>query len=374
LQRSRLLTAAVGLLAEHGYDSFSVAALCERTGVSRRTFYEVFEHREACFAALLHEAEGRFSSLIVDISEQRSWNERVRMGLWALLCLADSDPALAKACLIESQRAAGSIQIERERMVSRLVEVIDEGRLQSTHASAASELTAEALIGAVSAVIAARLTAPRSNRHASSSKGHASINEGRASINEGRASINEGRASINEGHASINEGHASINEGHASISGGVGLRGLLGELMAMVVLPYQGPAAARREIKRALPADVIEVAEKEFAVDAPDPLAGRPARLTYRTARVLQAVAALCADGEGVSNRQVAEHAAISDPGQASKLLARLQAHDLLENVAKGNLERGEANQWRLTSAGRRLVRSIGAQTGEGQMRGRSAA
>ncbi len=40
-------------------------------------------------------------------------------------------------------------------------------------------------------------------------------------------------------------------------------------------------------------------------------------RLTYRTARVLEGVA-----GEpGISNRVVAEHAGISDPGQVSKLL-----------------------------------------------------
>ncbi|HEY1690307.1 MAG TPA: TetR/AcrR family transcriptional regulator [Solirubrobacteraceae bacterium] len=323
LQRSRLLSAAVGLLAEHGYGSFSVAALCERTGVSRRTFYEVFEDREACFVALLDEVEERGASLISGMGVEGAWSERVRMGLWATLCLADSDPALAKVCLIESQRADGPIQERRERIVRQFVEAIDEGRSQSTQASAASELTAEALIGAISAVMSARLT-------------------------------------------------GAVHG--AATAAGVDMRSLLGELMAMIVLPYQGPAAARRELGRARPATLVEAAETEMPAGTPDPLAGRPARLTYRTARVLQAVAALCADGEGVSNRQVAEHAAIGDPGQASKLLARLQAHDLLENVAKGNLERGEANQWRLTSAGRQLVRSITAQAGERQMRGRSAA
>lgn len=308
LQRARLLNAAVGLLAQVGYERFSAGGVCERAGVSRRTFYELFENRQACVAAILIDAEGRVEGLLGSLGlEGLSWSERVRMGLWAILCLAESDPALARACLVESQRGGDLVQRERRRLVGRLSGIIDESRCVSPRTSLASELTAEALIGAASSVIAVRLA-----------------------------------------------GSGARTE----------VRGLLGELMAMIVLPYQGPAAARREINRALPPDPL--ASMAGAAGG-DPLAGLEMRLTYRTARVLQALAELTAGGGGASNRQIGERADITDPGQASKLLWRLAQHGLLENTAEGNLPRGEANSWRLTATGSALLRSITRQTDTAQ-------
>jgi DNA-binding MarR family transcriptional regulator len=88
-----------------------------------------------------------------------------------------------------------------------------------------------------------------------------------------------------------------------------------------------------------------------------DPLAGLQMRLTYRTARVLEAVAAQ----PGASNRQVADHAGIQDQGQVSKLLARLERLGLLVNRGQG-----EPNAWSLTAAGMAVTHSIAAHTGGG--------
>lgn len=318
LQRSRLLSAAVGVLAERGHAGFTVAAACEHAGVSRRTFYEVFENCEQCFAAIIVDAEQRISGVIANLDLDRlAWSERVRIGLWTLLCLADEDPALARVCLVESQHASGLVQAERERIIARLVDALDEGRGNATGVSAASRLTSEALVGAVSSVLATRL-----------------------------AAVAPGRG------------------------GGGGLRGMLGELAGMIVLPYEGPGAARRQIERD-PPDIAVLALKRAAASTsgPDPLASLPMRLTYRTARVLQAVAKLTEAGTGVSNRQIAEHAEIADVGQASRLLGRLAQHGLLENAAAGGRERGEANQWLLTQTGRRVVQSVGLEAERTQRR-----
>ena len=59
-------------------------------------------------------------------------------------------------------------------------------------------------------------------------------------------------------------------------------------------------------------------------------------RLTYRTARVLSAIA----DYPGASNREVADRAGIVDQGQISKLLGRLEARELIAKTVKA--ERGE--------------------------------
>lgn len=314
LQRARLLGAALGVIAEHGYDAAPVSMICERAGVSRRTYYEVFENREECLAAILLDAEARVTAELADAGlDDRGWLERVRGGLGRMLLLAEAEPALARVCLLETQRASGPVAVERERILARIVALLEQGRHQSAHGSAAGALTAEALVGAITAVVAARLTSVRA-------------------IGIGES----GRAP----------------------------RELLGELMSMIALLYLGPAAAHRELRRPLPPRPEPLRKQRaegMSGSEPDPLAGLPMRLTYRTARVLHAVAALEGPEHGPSNRQIATHAGVADQGQISKLLSRLERNRLLVNAAKGSEGKGEANSWSLTEIGRRLLHDIGA-------------
>ena len=65
-------------------------------------------------------------------------------------------------------------------------------------------------------------------------------------------------------------------------------------------------------------------------------------------------VASLGERGVGPSNLEVARAAGVKDQGQISKLLARLQAHGLLENTGGGYPAAG--NAWRLTSRGEEIL------------------
>lgn len=85
-------------------------------------------------------------------------------------------------------------------------------------------------------------------------------------------------------------------------------------------------------------------------------------RLTYRTARVLAAVAS----DPGASNRVIAAASDIVDQGQISKLLARLEKLGLVENASVGSATRGAPNAWMLTHAGEEVhdsLTSLGART-----------
>jgi hypothetical protein len=136
------------------------------------------------------------------------------------------------------------------------------------------------------------------------------------------------------------------------------LVGLRGELMSMIVLPFLGPAAARSERNRSLP--LLPQREGETRASAlgalagPDPLREVPMRLTYRTARVLDGVAT----NPGASNRVLADRAGITDQGQISKLLSRLQRLGLLANSGQGQAK-GEPNAWTLTTLGSQVASSI---------------
>ncbi len=312
IQRSRLLAGAVGAIDEHGYAHTTVGEIATRARVSRRTFYELFPDREACLAALCEDVVGMIERELAAAGlAGLSWRERVRGGLWAILSFFDREPALARVCVIQVLRGGPGVLERRDEVLARLAAVLDEGRGESARGAQCTALTAEGLVGAAFGIVYARLL--RGER--------------------------------------------------------TPLTGLFGELMGMIVLPYLGPAAARREQARHAPGMAAaespgaESTRQGFTAPTPrgmerDPLAGTGMRLTYRTARVLQCIA-----GEpGTSNRVVAEHAGVADPGQISKLLRRLERLDLLMNTGGGHLS-GEPNAWELTAHGRQIVERLGIDT-----------
>jgi AcrR family transcriptional regulator len=309
MQRSRLLSAAVAAVNEEGYAHVTVADITERARVSRRTFYDLFENRDACLGALIEDVLGMIEGEIARADlDGLSWRERVRGGLLAILSFFDREPALARVCVVQSLRGGPGVLRRREEVLARLAGVLEEGRGESSRRGGVTELTAEGLIGASLSIVYARLQ--RGNDMPP-------------------------------------------------------LRSLTGELMGMIVLPYLGPAAARREMSRPVPpaavAEEPATEQGESSRSAPsngDPLAGVPMRLTYRTALVLGCIA----DEPGASNRVIGDHAGVTDQGQISKLLARLKRLGLAANTGDGHLK-GEPNAWWLTPKGVRVERGIRAHT-----------
>ena len=308
IQRSRLLSAAIRAVDELGFSDTSVGDVTSRARVSRRTFYEQFPDREACLAAALEDALGVIARELAGAGlEGLAWRERVRTGLWVILGFFDREPVLARVLVVQALRGGPRVLERREVVLARLARVVDGGRGAGARGGVCSALVAEGLVGAAFGIVYARLL--RGERGP--------------------------------------------------------LAGLLGELMGMIVLPYLGPAAARRELARpapVVPARVVGAGVVGGVVGSAravaDPLESVPMRLTYRTSRVLEGVAELAGRGSGPSNRQVADYAGIDDPGQVSKLLRRLERLGLLVNGGLGHA-RGEPNAWRLTAQGELVARSI---------------
>jgi hypothetical protein len=226
---------------------------------------------------------------------QGGWRVRIRAGLVALLGFFDEQPHLARFLLVE-WLASGSRSLEHRRLVlERIASVVDEGcMVKPGGGSGPPELAAEGVVGAVASVLHARV--------------------------------------------------ARSQPTGALIE-------LVNPLMGMIVLPYLGAAAARKELERPVP-DIHNYMEDR----APESLfEGLEMRLTYRTMRVLAAVAS----HPGGSNRTIADVAGIGDQGQISKLLTRLQKLGLIENKGAGAASKGEPNAWSLTVTGRRVEHSL---------------
>jgi AcrR family transcriptional regulator len=295
IQRARLLSAATAVSAERGAANVTVAHIVERAGVSRRTFYELFEDREDCLLAAFDDALERVERAVRTADDPAArWSGRTRAAMASALACLDADRGAGLLLTVGALACGPQVLERRNRALARLVELVDRLRGESKAADEPPPLTAEGVVGGVVAIVGARLLG---------------------------------------------------NEPQP-------LAELTSALTSMIVLPYLGAGAARRELLRPVPQPPPTLTSA-----GGDPLRELRMRLTYRTARVLGAVAST----PGGSNREVADTAGIGDQGQISKLLARLQALGLIDNVSAG-AARGAPNSWVLTDRGWELQGVLGAQ------------
>jgi AcrR family transcriptional regulator len=288
--------AMADVTAERGASAVTVAHIVARSGVSRRTFYELFSDREECLLAALDQAIAHATAAVLPAyATPGRWRGRIRTALAALLVFLDEEPAMARLCVVESLGAGPRALERRTRIVHALIRAVDEGCLEARAGKQPPPLAGEGVVGAVLAVI-----------------------------------------------------HARLAERHRKP-----LSSLLPALMSMIVLPYLGQAAAEKELHKPNPQLKTKTRSRK------DPLEGLDMRLTYRTVRVLIAIAG----HPQASNREVATAAGIADQGQISKLLARLQNLGLIHNDGHGQ-PKGAPNAWALTSKGSEVERSIRTDTG----------
>ncbi len=114
-QRARLIDAMAQVVAEKGYPATTVADVVERAGVSRRTFYEQFADKEACFLATYDAGLAAVLSHIreaVEVNPAAGWRERARAGVESFLALLASEPAFAQALQVEIL-TAGQAALDR---------------------------------------------------------------------------------------------------------------------------------------------------------------------------------------------------------------------------------------------------------------------
>ncbi len=103
-QRARLLEAMVRAVAENGYDAATVTDAVRLARVSRGTFYELFDSKEACLLAAYRAGyevlEERIRSAVRDATD---WREELRLGIRAYLQTLEQDPVFARVYLIEAR-------------------------------------------------------------------------------------------------------------------------------------------------------------------------------------------------------------------------------------------------------------------------------
>src|SRR5215210_4860096 len=103
-QRAKLLEAMVQVVADKGYAAATVADAVRLAKVSRGTFYELFDSKQACLDAAYR--------LGTEVLEERvreavrgaaDWRQELRLGLRAYLQTLSAEPRFARIHLLEWQ-------------------------------------------------------------------------------------------------------------------------------------------------------------------------------------------------------------------------------------------------------------------------------
>jgi AcrR family transcriptional regulator len=294
-QRARVLQAMADIACEEGPERATLTRIVARAHVKRQAFYELFGSREACLLALVDDTLARVAARVLrGYRSQGQWVEQLRAGLFELLLCVQSEPQLARVCLACLNADDPEMRARRARLVAAVVPMLERGRVHASVGADPPEIAGEACVGALASLLYSRLLA--------------------------------------------REPFSASEQ--------------LGPLMAVLVLPYLGSAAAREQLHQSVP---VPVSPASRPVPGEPVLSWHaPVRVTYRTARVLDVIAT----NPGANNRALAEGAGIRDQGQISRLLARLAQHGLVENAGIGP----GGNAWRLTDEGAAFTRTIGLE------------
>jgi AcrR family transcriptional regulator/DNA-binding MarR family transcriptional regulator len=323
IQRARILSAMVEVAAEQGYIGAAVAPVVARAGVSRRTFYELFDGREDCFLAAFEWGVEQARQVVLEAyGSQGAWRDRVRHGLAALLAFLDAEPELARVCVIEALGAGRLVLERRAQMLEELIAALDASAPRAREVSAERLLSTEGVIGGAFSVIHGRL-----------------LEYGDAADGGDDGDKRRGRRAGTEGQAGARSEPEPLIQLH-------------GQLMALIALPYLGPRTAGEELTRKAP----EVPLREsirISGESGRLLDRLDMRLTYRTVRCLLFIGGR----PGSSNREIARGAGIADEGQASKLLRRLTRVGLVANTKADGP--GHPNYWVLTPHGEQVLSAV---------------
>ena len=271
-QRARIMRAASLVAEQHDYREATVARIVSRAGISRRTFYELFADRDACFAAILDGivAVAR-RELRAAVDPHACWLEQVRAATGTLLALLDGDRGAARICTEHAASAGGGLRSARDGALAELARAAA-STSAGERAPAVCALATELAVWGAAEQLRLALAAGRPRS----------------------------------------------------------LTALQPTLLAPIVLPRLGADAAQRELERAVPASGSRERRRPGA--ASDVFALPRIRMTRRTVEVLRAAG----EHPGASGRELADAAGINDQGQISKLLARLEASGLVAQDGAG--------------------------------------
>jgi AcrR family transcriptional regulator len=157
-QRQRLIEGMIDAANRGGYGKANIAAVIAHAGVSRPTFYDYFEGREACFLASIVEVDTELRdaverALAEVAGGQLAWEAAVR----AMVEYAAGEPARARFLMGEAMAGGEAALSARDDGAQCLAQAISAAVERGSVSAAVTDLDPRVLVGSVYRMVSMRL-------------------------------------------------------------------------------------------------------------------------------------------------------------------------------------------------------------------------
>lgn len=156
--RDRLMEGLSAAIAEKGYAATTIADIVRHARVSKRTFYESFADKEACFLGSYQAASERTLLAIASaVDPARAPEEQIQAAARAYFRLLEENPALTRTFMLEIHAAGPrALELRREihqRFADLLRGLVQAGKKRSPGLRPLSPAMATALVGAINELV-----------------------------------------------------------------------------------------------------------------------------------------------------------------------------------------------------------------------------
>jgi AcrR family transcriptional regulator len=164
--RERLVLGMVAAVADRGYAATTITDVVRHARVSRRTFYEHFADKEACFLAAYDAVSDAVLAGIAEAATHgATFQERILASVRAYLEALAAEPAIARVFTVDIL-GAGPAALARRRAVLRrfaahIQALVDDAIAEGAPAVRLGDRTALALVGAIHELVLATLEQDR---------------------------------------------------------------------------------------------------------------------------------------------------------------------------------------------------------------------
>jgi len=125
--RDRLFDGMAAALLEKGYAATTIADIVRHARVSKRTFYEHFVDKEACFLASFEHASDCLLAIVVEAATPHlPWREQVSAAVGGYLGALQSTPGMTRALLLELPAAGSRALALRRAYLGRFADLLGE--------------------------------------------------------------------------------------------------------------------------------------------------------------------------------------------------------------------------------------------------------
>jgi AcrR family transcriptional regulator len=147
-QRQRILAGMVDAANRDGYAGANVSQVISRAGVSRRTFYEYFSDKDACFLQANREIAERLLVHIREAVAEAPPEQALQAAVRRLLARVEAQPEqaifLANATMAGGPRALD----ERDRTIREIERIVEDAQADTPPLTLSPDLPPRAFIGA----------------------------------------------------------------------------------------------------------------------------------------------------------------------------------------------------------------------------------